>query len=278
MSGTHRLPALVASSVLAVAAVWLVAGSTGATAQTAIAARWPMDETTGATVMRDVGPFGLDGAIGDDVETGGGHYSFTWPWNIQPAELPASVERVVVVDDAPALDPDLEDFEIEFRYRTNQNYGNVLQKGQNTTVGGYFKIEQPFGFTTCLFKDEAGVRKAVQARTSTSDGEWHTIRCEFDRGFGDFGRLRLFVDGDLDQINTLTEPLGRIANDRPLTIGGKYQCNQVTVECDYFKGDVDEVTIRRTFVASGPPGNDGIRDGATAGAVAIRGESTAIDG
>ena len=276
MSGSRHLPVV---ALAGAAAAWalLVAGSTGASAEPAIAAQWSMDEPAGATVMRDDGPFGLDGAIGDDVEPGGGYYSFTWPWNVQPAELPPSVERLVVVDDAPALDPGLEDFEIEFRYRTNQNYGNVLQKGQNTTVGGYFKIEQPFGFATCLFKDAAGAQKAVQARTSTSDGEWHTIRCELDRSFGDFGRLRLFVDGQLDQINTLNQPLGRIANDRPLTIGGKFQCNQVVVECDYFKGDVGEVTIRRAFVASGPPAGDGISGGATAGATAARGERIAVD-
>jgi hypothetical protein len=37
---------------------------------------------------------------------------------------------------------------------------------------------------------------------------------------------------------------GRIANSYPFTIGGKFRCNQTTVTCDYFSGDVDYVTVR----------------------------------
>ncbi len=258
--------------------------ASAATAQTSAAANWEMDEAASATVMIDSGPFGLDGAIGADVQPGGGHHTFTWPFGTQPGELTPSDDRIVIVDHDDVLNPESEDFEIEFTYRTSQSYGNVLQKGQNTAAGGYFKIEQPFGFTTCLFKDDAGVQKAVQALTSTSDGEWHTIRCELDRSTGPNGTLRLYVDGELDQINTLTERVGNVANDWPFVIGGKYQCNQVVVSCDYFNGDVRDVTLRRaslpgtttTTVASGPPTPGGI-DAATATVLAIRGDRTPLD-
>ncbi len=286
MSASRHVIALGLGLSAATIAAGVLMTTSSVTAQTSVAARWDMDEAASATVMVDSGPYGLDGDIGDDVQPGGGHHTFTWPFGTQPGELTPSDDRLVIVDDDEVLNPELEDFEIEFTYRTSQNYGNVLQKGQNTAIGGYFKIEQPFGFTTCLFKDDAGVQKAVAALTSTSDGEWHTIRCELDRSTGPNGTLRLFIDGELDQINTLTERVGNVANDWPFVIGGKYQCNQVTVSCDYFNGDIRDVIIRRgslpdpgattTTVASEPPVPGGI-DAATASALAIRGDRTPLD-
>lgn len=281
---TRTALALVGAASLSCAVGAFVVWPATASAELGIAARWPMDESSTASVMVDSGPYGLDGDIGDEVQPGNGHHTFTWPFDVQPAELPPSTERLVVVDHDPVLDPELRDFHIEFRYRTSQSYGNVLQKGQNATPGGYFKIEQPFGYVTCLFKDENGSQKAVQAVTPTNDGQWHTIRCEFDRDVGTYGRLRLLIDGEVDQVNTLTAAVGRVGNDWPFVIGGKYQCNQGAVECDYFKGDVADVTVLRdglpapastTTVASGGP-TGGI-DAATAGATAQRGESGPVD-
>lgn len=286
MSVSRRVVAIASGLGLGAVGIVVLMGTSAATAQLSAAADWPMNEPSNASAMVDHGPFGLDGAIGDEVQPGGGHYTFTWPFGTQPGELTPSDDRIVIVDDDDVLDPELEDYEIEFTYRTNQNYGNVLQKGQNTTAGGYFKIEQPFGFATCLFKDEAGVQKAIAAQTSTSDGEWHTIRCQLDRSTGPNGTLRLYVDGQLDQINTLDERVGNVNNDWPFVIGGKYQCNQNTVTCDYFRGDVRNVIIRRgalpspstttTTVASGPPA-PGVIDAATATALAVRGERTQLD-
>jgi hypothetical protein len=36
---------------------------------------------------------------------------------------------------------------------------------------------------------------------------------------------------------------GRIENSKPLSIGGKYNCDQQTVTCDYFVGAIDWVRI-----------------------------------
>lgn len=284
MPASRRVIATASGLGAGVVALGVLMSTSAATAQVSPAANWPMDESSNATVMVDSGPFGLDGDIGADVQPGGGHHTFTWPFGTLPGELIPSDDRIVIVEDADVLNPELEDFEIEFTYRTDENYGNVLQKGQNTTAGGYFKIEQPFGFATCLFKDDQGVQRAVGALTPTNDGEWHTIRCELDRTTGPNGTLRLYVDGDLDQINTLTERVGNVANDWPFVIGGKYQCNQTVVSCDYFRGDVRDVIIRRgslpgattTTVASGPP-TPGVIDAATATALAIRGERTPLD-
>jgi hypothetical protein len=49
------------------------------------------------------------------------------------------------------------------------------------------------------------------------------------------------VDGSV--VARLTGPTGSIANTWPLSIGGKYECDQINVTCDYFVGDIDWVRI-----------------------------------
>ena len=49
------------------------------------------------------------------------------------------------------------------------------------------------------------------------------------------------VDGTV--VARLTGPTGSISNNWPLSIGGKYDCDQINVTCDYFAGDVDWVRI-----------------------------------
>ncbi len=268
-----------------------MSGTPSASADLAVAARWEMDESVGAAVMADAGPNGLDGAVGDEIDVGGG--SFRWS-TINWFTHPATVERIVVVDDHPALDPGLGSFEIELRYRSDGNYGNIVQKGQNGNPTGAWKFEQPWGFPGCAFKDADGVLKGVTGRTQTWDGEWHVIRCELDRDFGEFGRLRVFVDGEVDQVNVLNEPLGPIANDVPMVIGGKINCDQIVITCDYFWGEIDYIEVRSessiattltsttttttTTVASEPPSVvSGIDDTATPGSAATRGDRTVLD-
>ena len=278
---------------------FVLAGTPSASAERTLVARWEMNESASANVMADTGPNGLDGDIGDEIDVGGG----TYRWSVvDPVGYRATTERLVVVEHDPALDPGLQSFEIEMRYRSDGNYGNIVQKGQNGSPTGFWKFEHPWGLPSCAFKDANGVLKAVLGRTETFDGAWHVIRCEFDREFGDHGRLRVFVDGRVDQVNVLSEPLGPIANDQPLVIGGKRRCNQDTVSCDYFWGEIDYVEIRiggsapgpgptttaaptttepsvtTTTVASGPPiVPGGIDTAATAGAGARRGDRAALD-
>ncbi len=278
---------------VAAVAVVSFAGAPSASAERALVARWDMNEAASATAMTDTGPNVLAGVIGDEIDVGGGSYR----WSIvDPTGYPATDERLVIVDHDPVLDPGLDSFEIEMRYRSDGNYGNIVQKGQNGSSSGFWKFEHPWGLPSCAFKDANGVLKAVLGRTETFDGEWHVIRCELDRGFGEYGRLRVFVDGRVDQVNVLNEPLGPIANDQPLVIGGKRNCNQDTIRCDYFWGEIDYVEIRSesspttsttstpaastttTTVASGPPRvTAGIDAAATAGVGASRGGRAPLD-
>ena len=247
-----------------------------------VVALWEMDEGAGATVMADSSGNGIDGAIGSDVDPGGGHYEF--PEVSSPANEPYNPERIVEVVDNDNLEPEDRDlFVVEYRFRTTRSFGNVVQKGQNSGPRGYWKFEHAAAEITCLFQGppitdtERGdpdnefrywPRKAVstpdeiddpetpevEVDVEYDDGQWHTVRCELDRDnpFYSYGILRLYVD-DMSspiQINPLTEPLGDINNAAPLTIGGKANCDQIEVTCDYFDGDVDAVRIERTGTTS----------------------------
>ncbi len=270
-------------------AALLIGTSPAASAESGLVARWELNESTGSATMLDSGPDDLDGDIGDEIAVGGGSYV----WNVvDPIGYPATDDRLVIVDHDPALDPGLDNFEIEMRYRSDGNYGNIIQKGQNGSPTGFWKFEHPWGRPSCAFKDDTGLLKAVLGDTETNDGRWHVIRCELDRDFGDHGIIRVFVDGAIDKVNVLKEPLGPIANDRPLVLGGKGQCNQVTVFCDYFWGEIDYIEIRSgasttpppttsttttTVASGGPPVPGGIRRGVEASTPAVRGARIAID-
>lgn len=257
---------IVAGASLAVGlttGVMVATGGPTVVAELPLAGRWEMNEGSSATTMHDSGPFGLDGSIGAAVGTGGGDYSWS---HVSPTAPPAKPERLVLVDSDWRLEPGSAEFEISFRYKTNRSYGNVIQKGQNGAPGGYWKFEQPNGRMTCLFKDQNGKQRAVKAKRSTNDNRWHTIRCTLrDDG------IRIYIDGEFDQMLPLDSPMGPIGNGRPMSIGGKSNCNQVTITCDYFVGSIDWVEIRHgaatppttststttstttTLVGSGPP-------------------------
>ncbi len=214
-----------------------LSGERPVSAELPLSARWEMNEGSSASTMHDAGPHDLDGDIGSAVGTGGGDYFWS---NVSPTLPPAKPERLVLVDHDWRLQPGDEEFEVSFRYKSNRPFGNVLQKGQNGAIGGYWKFEQPNGRMTCLFKDDTGRQRAVKAKTATNDNKWHTIRCTLrDDG------IRIYVDGDLDQINPLDTPMGTIGNERPLSIGGKSNCNQMNITCDYFVGSIDWVEIRQ---------------------------------
>ncbi len=266
----------------------LFVGVSPSSADSALVARWELNESASASVMADSGPLDLDGAIGDEIVTGGGSYV----WSVvDPTGYPATDERLVIVPDAAALNPGLDNFEIEMRYRSAGNYGNIVQKGQNGSPTGFWKFEHPWGRPSCAFKDDTGLLKAVIGDIETNDGQWHVIRCELDRDFGDHGIIRVFVDGAIDKVNVLKEPLGPIANDRPLALGGKAQCNQMSVFCDYFWGEIDYIEIRSgassapptssttttTVASGGPPLPGGIFVGGTVDTPAVRGARTALD-
>jgi hypothetical protein len=49
------------------------------------------------------------------------------------------------------------------------------------------------------------------------------------------------ANGNLQETKHLNGPTGSISNRFPMTIGGKLECDQVTVTCDYYAGDIDWV-------------------------------------
>jgi hypothetical protein len=236
----HRLLAPCLPFVVFAVVVALAAPADAAATRTT--ALWNMNEAAGATTMVDSSGNGRNGTVGSDVQTGVsvlGAVGYRFPF-ILPNQPPARPQHLVTVPDNPLLDPDTADYAVTVRYRTTRNFGNVLQKGQNGAAGGYWKFEQPNGFITCLFRNGSGVQRAVQSPRALNDGAWHTVRCERTAT-----ALTLTVDGAVVRRAALATPLGSIANSRPLSIGGKLNCDQDTITCDYFVGDIDYVRIQK---------------------------------
>ena len=135
--------------------------------------------------------------------------------------------------DAPALDPGTSTWSATTRFRTVQGNGNIVQKGQST--GGYFKLEVHRGSVTCLFRGSAGSKAVGTGSRDLNDGLWHTVTC---RRSG--STVSITVDG---KTRAVTGATGNIANNYPLTIGGKSACNGTTVTCDYWFGEMDYLRI-----------------------------------
>jgi hypothetical protein len=223
-----------------VTAVSAQAVTTRAAASTVIA-DWEMNEGAGATVARDSGPGGLNAAVGKVIQTGtveGSRTFYRFPYG-PPNKTPANTPRLVTANSS-ALNPGTRDFTISFSYRTTHDFGNIIQKGQHGAKGGYFKIEQPKGHLTCLFRGLLpngqlnGV--LVNSATTLDNGQWHTVTCSRTAT-----QVTMTVDG---KTTHKTGQSGNISNTVPLTIGGKVNCDQVKVTCDFFSGDIDRVEIQ----------------------------------
>lgn len=207
----------------------------------AVVAQWEMNEAPDAPrVMTDSGTAGVDGHVGDEVLMGvtyDGATAYRFP-RLQPNTPPAHPEHLVTVTDTPFLDPgDASFYAIEIRYRTTNKFGNLIQKGQSATKGGQFKIQLPKGRPSCYFKGPLG-RVGTGGPSPLNDGQWHVLRCEHTATATTF-----FVDGV--QVGRKRGSTGPIDNTLPLTIGGKPNCDQITITCDYFGGDVDYVHIEK---------------------------------
>ena len=233
----RRAAACMVVGVVAGSGVAMSGGTTAAAP--AVVARWEMNEPAGASSMTDSSGNGLHGTVLSGVRTGvswGGATGYKWA-HTGPTQPPAKPDRVIRVADDARLDPGTGTYAVEFRYRTTRSFGNVMQKGQNKTAGGYFKFEQPKGYMTCLFKGTGGQR-AVKSPVRTNDGNWHTIRCERS-SWG----VKLWVDGKL--VRQLAGVTGSVSNSKPFVIGGKLECDQQSVTCDYFVGEIDWVRVTK---------------------------------
>jgi hypothetical protein len=233
-------------SVMAVGSAWVLmatlTGQVGAVAGTVDPApthSYEMNEPAGATVMHDDGIPALDGLVGSEVQSGvvfDGATGYRFP-RLAPNTPPAHPQHLVSIPDDPSLDPGNSTYSVEIRYRTTNKFGNLIQKGQSTTKGGQLKIQLPKGRPSCYYKGSLG-RVGAGAPAPLIDGGWHTLRCTRTASAVDF-----YVDGV--RVGHKSGASGTIDNALPMTIGGKPNCDQVTVTCDYFGGDVDYVRITK---------------------------------
>jgi hypothetical protein len=199
---------------------------------------WEMNEPAGATTMLDSGPNHINGTLGTSTNfhTGvvaAGATGYSWDAG-SPTAPPPKPERLIQIQDG-RLNAGTRDISVTIRYRATHSYGNIIQKGQNQTPGGYFKFEQPAGFMHCLFKGSIG-SKVAKSPVATNDGAWHTFTCVKTAT-----SLTMTVDGT--QTVTVAGKVGSISNSIPMTIAGKLNCDQVNVSCDYFAGGLDYVKI-----------------------------------
>ncbi|MCY1138377.1 laminin G domain-containing protein [Actinoplanes sp. Pm04-4] len=227
------------SWIVSVVAAGLLATSGGAATASPDyeLAYWNMNEGPGSSVMHDVSGHGFHGRIGREVATGiqsDGRTAYGFE-RLEPDTPPARPGHLVIVPDDERLNPGSRDYSIEMRLRTRDHFGNIVQKGQATVRGGSFKLQIPNGRVQCWFR---GSRTSllVTAPRPINDGRWHTVRCQ-RTGDG----VSLAVDGDV--VAQREGWTGPIANSWPIAIGGKTDCDQVDVGCDYFAGDIDFIAI-----------------------------------
>lgn len=239
--GDMRKPLSLAVGLAGVLAL-LVTPVGQVSAAPSVVADWEMNEPAGAATMVDSSGNGHDGVIGPDAAAEGlTSDGSQYHWSLRcPTCLPVAPDRVITVPDSPSLDiPDpTVPYTTEFRFKTNKGYGNIMQKGQATTAGGQIKIENPKGFTSCVFLGANGNYVSVRGTTPLNDGLWHTVTCLHTATY-----VAQTVDGvEVGRKNRRTGP---IDNAKPFTIGGKPKCDQVKVTCDYYSGYVDYVKVSR---------------------------------
>jgi hypothetical protein len=242
---------LAAATVVVASAIAVVGWFDGSPASvdaeaTQTVAMYEMNEPAGATTLIDTSGNGLNGASGPNnvkgvVFDGATAHRYN---DRSPTQPPAEPERLDTVPHNALLNPESADFAVTVRYRTSKPFGNLIQKGQNNTAGGYFKIELPFGRPTCLFigtdangtELPAGIEAPIGSEIN--DNQWHVLRCERLTN-----RVTMYIDGV--EVGRTVKPSGRISNTRNLSIAGKSNCDQITTTCDYFVGDIDWVRLER---------------------------------
>jgi hypothetical protein len=208
---------------------------------------WELDESGGAEVLVDSGPHALHGTIGSSVQrgvvvAGATAHAFS---TVDPDRSPVDPGRLDVVAHDARLNPGPGDFAVTVRLLTTAPQGNVVQKGQASSAGGYFKVDMDDGRVACLFTGDVGTLH-VRSSARIDTGRWTEVRCHRSAT-----ALSLYVDGVL--AHRRTGVAGSVANTWPLTIAGKSSCNQRTVGCDYYSGAIDRVTLTRNGAVVGAP-------------------------
>jgi hypothetical protein len=235
--------------VLALAALALPVGLANANAAAPVTvADWEMNDAAGATVMMDSSGNGIDGAIASNaapmlltgVNLGGTDTGFRWS-NVKPNQPPATPQRIVQIDN-DALNPGTRDWRISFRYRTSHPFGNIVQKGQSQSKGGQIKFQLPQGQISCMFKGSSGERRSIKTIGAYDDNVFHVVVCtRLSTGV----TLQVFDSSGTTLLETrqINGSSGSISNAIPMTVGGKINCDQIAITCDYFAGDIDWLKV-----------------------------------
>jgi PKD repeat protein len=242
---SHRSGAVVGCLTLAVVGA-LVAPPVAAqpiaaaAAPLVVTADYQMNEPTGSTTMTDGSGNGLDAPVDLAGVQPGAMYAAATGYNWtrrSPATLPVEPQRVIQVPDDPNLEPGAKAFTIEIRYRTKEKFGNIVQKGQANTPGGQWKVQNPKGIPSCLFQG-SDAQVATGAGSALNDNEWHTLTCELTST-----GVTMYVDGVFR--SRKNGVIGSLDNAFPMTVGGKIECDQVAVTCDYFSGQIDYIRLSK---------------------------------
>jgi hypothetical protein len=214
-------------------------GASASAASTNPVAVWPMGEGKGATVMIDTSGHHLDGKIGNKITTAYikdrvQNYSFPFVDNRSPYDP----GHVVTVPDNSLLDPGTGNYSITVSFDFTINDRNIIQKGQATTPGGFFKMEIANGIIDCLFRGSGGDGGVGSPPGLVKAGTLHKVAC-----IRTATQVQMKVDGRV--VSTTHHATGSISNSLPLSIGGKTVCNGTKVQCDPFVGTINWAEIDR---------------------------------
>ena len=217
---------------------------TGVQAATKVLVHWSFDGTASRTWKDVSGASGITATSGADVVLLG--TAIRTPWIANHSSPPTAPGRLTTANDA-RLQPNTGEFAVQMRFRTTQNYGNVIQKGQSGTKGGYWKWEQPNGRLVCLFRDAQSRNLSANAGTArTNTGAWTTVRSALARRTDGTAQVTLTITvGTTAPVVRRTSWMTSVpsATARRLSISGKSSCDQVKTTCDYFAGDIDDLVI-----------------------------------
>jgi hypothetical protein len=225
-------------------------GSSGAAVGSGYVLDLQFNEARGASTALDASGMNHHGAIGSHVVMNGSYAD--WDRHPPDAGVPYGFDHLITVPDAAdgSLDPGTGDFTVEFRFKTKEKFGNILQKGQSRTVGGQVKFQIPKGKLSCMFRTPQGMATATSGATLLNDDQWHDVRCVRTST-----SVTLYVDGvRVGRKNGFT---GNLDNKKPWTIGGKHECDAVEVTCDYFAGEIDSVRMTKGASSGGGTGGTG---------------------
>ncbi len=229
-----------ATMILFLGAASVVAlGAPASAASANPVAIWEMNEAKGATVMTDSSGHRLNGKIGNKITTGyatQGLVGYKFPF--ADNHSPYDPGHVVTVPDNSLLDPGTGNFSVTVSFAFTVSDRNIIQKGQATTPGGFFKMEIANGIIDCLFRGSSGNGGVGSPPGLVKVREFHTVTCARTAT-----QVQMTVDGKV--VATKKGATGSISNNQQLSIGGKTACNGTKVECDPFVGTIDRAEIDR---------------------------------